>query len=366
MLCIKCKKTIPEDSLYCNYCGKKQTAAPAKTHKRGHGQGSITKDKRYKNPWIAHAPATRYGGGRTYLGSFPTRNAAQEAIENYLKSGRSELWNATLAEVYELWAETHYKSVSDSAVKLYSCMWKRFEGISAKKMRDLRTADYQDIVNAATSKSACDTIKALALMINRCAMENDIIVKNYAEFIKIPKFEKKEKRIFSKDEIAKLWENSHDKRVQAVLLMIYTGFRIGEIVALKVGDIDLDKGIITGGEKTSAGKDRIVPIPPNIPELSSFLKNFIEQSKNDRLFQMTVSQFRDQVFYGALIYCRIPERGLTPHSTRHTFASLSAAAGMRPENLSKIIGHSDFSTTAEVYIHQDVDTLLKEMSKIKK
>ena len=64
--------------------------------------------------------------------------------------------------------------------------------------------------------------------------------------------------------------------------------------------------------------------------------------------------------------CGIDTSELTPHSTRHTFASLSSAAGLRPENLQKIIGHANFSTTAQVYIHQDIDTLLHEMGKLKK
>ena len=57
---------------------------------------------------------------------------------------------------------------------------------------------------------------------------------------------------------------------------------------------------------------------------------------------------------------------LTPHSTRHTFASLSASAGMRPENLQKIIGHADYSTTADIYIHKDISELIDEMSKLKR
>ncbi len=197
-------------------------------------------------------------------------------------------------------------------------------------------------------------------------MENDIINKNYAEFIKVAKFEKKEKRIFSKAEINALWENSDDKRVQAILMMIYTGFRIGEITALTVDSINLDKGYIIGGEKTKAGKNRIVPIPPNIPELIDFLQQWVSNVRKGRLFPMSVGKFRDDIFYAGLTYCRINSDDLTPHCTRHTFASLSAASGMRPENLQKIIGHSDYSTTAEIYIHQDLETLLKEMKKLKK
>lgn len=100
--------------------------------------------------------------------------------------------------------------------------------------------------------------------------------------------------------------------------------------------------------------------------LAEFLRQWIDEAIDGRLFPISVVKFRNSIFYEGLIYCQISKDGLTPHCTRLTFASLSAAAGMRPENLQKIIGHADYSTTAEIYIHQDLETLLREMEKIKK
>ena len=193
--CIKCRKEIADGSLYCNFCGKKQTVTKSRCRKRAHGTGSISKDTRYKNPYIAHAPATKYGSGRVYIGAFPTVREAQEAIDKYVKEGRTELYNSTLADVYERWSEMHFKRVSDSAISLYSSMWKKFIKIQGIKMRDIRTAHFQEIVNQGASRATCDALKTTALMICKFAMENDIVNKNYAEFIKIPKFEKKEKKI---------------------------------------------------------------------------------------------------------------------------------------------------------------------------
>ncbi len=81
MICKKCKKEIADDSIYCNYCGKKQTAAPKTRHrKRAHGTGTIRKDTRYKNPYIAIAPATPNGKGRQYIGAYPDMKSAQAAL----------------------------------------------------------------------------------------------------------------------------------------------------------------------------------------------------------------------------------------------------------------------------------------------
>ena len=132
--------------------------------------------------------------------------------------------------------------------------------------------------------------------------------------------------------------------------------------------IHLDEGYIIGGEKTEAGRNRIVPIPPAIPELKDFLQNWINQAdaETGRLIPYSPQNFRQKNFRKAMKVCGISDTRLTPHSTRHTFASLSASAGVAPEHLQKIIGHAKFSTTAEIYIHQDFATLQYEMGKIQK
>ena len=366
MICIKCRKEIPGNSTFCNFCGKKQITAKPKYHRREHGTGTVRCDKRYKKPWIAIAPSSKYGKGRQYIGCYDTRREASEALDDFIKNGRPELYNATVENIFQMWSKSHFKGVSDSAIQLYSSMWKRFENVKEMPIRELRTAHIQSIVDEATSKSACEIIKVMAVMLCKFAMENDVIQKNYAEFVKIPKFEKKEKRIFSRDEIEKLWQHSDDRNVQAVLFMIYTGFRIGEVTALTVDNVDLEHGIIIGGEKTEAGKNRIVPLPPAIPELKTFVNDWCRQAENGRIFPLTTHKFRKEVFFTALETAGINPEGLTPHCTRHTFASLSAAAGLKPENLQKIIGHANYSTTAEVYVHQNVSELVADMEKLRK
>lgn len=55
MECLKCKKSIPEDALFCPYCGKKQTVAqPRKRKKRANGMGTICKKSGNRaKPWEA-------------------------------------------------------------------------------------------------------------------------------------------------------------------------------------------------------------------------------------------------------------------------------------------------------------------------
>lgn len=161
--------------------------------------------------------------------------------------------------------------------------------------------------------------------------------------------------------------------------MIYMGFRLGEIISLTKDSVDFDDGYVTGGIKTEAGINRIIPFPTNIPEIENFFRSWVSESNSAKILPVNEKDFRDKWFYPALqelkmLDCeyvkqhwKFPQKNhLTPHSTRHTFASLSASAGMRPENLQKIIGHADYATTADIYIHKDISELTAEMSKLKK
>ena len=139
--------------------------------------------------------------------------SAQEALDDYIKNGRPELYGATLEDIYQLWSDVHYKQIADATA--YKAMWKRLEPIYKVKMSDIRAAHFQPIINAATSHSAASKIKSLAIMLCRYAVENDLINKNYAEFIKLPKFEKAEKIIFTPEQITELWQHSDDKRYRS-------------------------------------------------------------------------------------------------------------------------------------------------------
>ena len=383
MICKKCKKEIADDSIYCNYCGKKQTAAPKTRHrKRAHGTGTIRKDTRYKNPYIAIAPATPNGKGRQYIGAYPDMKSAQAALDNFIRNSNPELYNATFEDVYNIWSETHYKQVKSTTAYNWKTCWKWFEELYNMKVSDLRTAHFQSIVNRANTRATAKWIKALAHQVMQCALENDIVGKNCVAFVKLPKEEKTEKIIFTSEQIALLWECTDDVAIQIILAMIYMGFRIRELLTLKVENIHLDKGYVIGGIKTEAGKNRIIPFPPNIPEVKGFFEQWIGCSQGGPLFDITVAQFRNAHFYNAIYPLGMIDEGrydsskgrwifpdkfhLTPHSCRHTFASISAASEMRAENLQKIIGHANYSTTAELYIHQDVDILISEMAKLKK
>lgn len=384
MLCRKCKKDIPENAPFCCWCGTRQGRAPERTHRRARGSGSIAIDKRnHHSPYVARAVPAIKGTRGAYIGSFPTKKEAQAAIEAYEAGKHPDLYNATVSDIYELWSAKHFETLTASGIGGYTAAFGDISDLHRAKMRDIKTADFQrcvDTVAEKYSRSKCEKVRQLCSQLCKYAMQNDLIDKNYAQFIVLPKEKKSEKVTFTDAEITLLWQHSDDNSVRLVLFMIYTGFRIGEVAEIKPDDVHLEQGYIIGGIKTDAGKDRIVPLPPSIPEIVGFVRSWLDAPELSP-FGVPKNSLRQYWFYPALSELGIIDPSeydpktrknvyknprITPHCTRHTFASLSAAAGMRPDDLQKIIGHSDYATTADIYVHKDVETLKSAMQKLHK
>ena len=199
----------------------------------------------------------------------------------------------------------------------------------------------------------------------------------------------KERAIFTKQEIAFLRQHDTDERSRIILTLIYTGFRPNELFSVTLDNVNLTKGYIIGGSKTEAGMNRKVPIHPIIkPYIEDWYTKGTTSVKvvslnrflitNQSGGKMDLKNFRFRQFYPLLLGLGILElpKGqkayskeypprLTPYCTRHTFASLASAAGIKPEVLQEIMGHEDYSTAVNYYEHFEIDEPQKEFDKLK-
>ena len=382
MNCKKCHKEIPDNSVFCCFCGKKQEVTKRKKAKRAKGTGSILIDKRNSNnPYRAYTPSGRHGEGRKYLGSYKTLAQAQEALQRHKDNYITDYNTYTLSQMYEAWSKMHFEQLTKSGAQGYKTAYRYLDSLYTRKFREIKTVDFQRCIDECAekySRSQCEKVKQLCSQLCKFAMQNDIVDKNYAEFIKLPKKQKSEKKIFTKDELNLLWNNSDDTRVQLILIMCYTGFRIGEVCNILISNVNLTEKYVIAGKKTKAGIDRYVPIQSDI---LPFVRNLYFKAKGTKLIDMDVKTFRNNIFYSALADLGIIDQPikndktgkyeyknprLTPHCTRHTFATLCVEAGIAPENLKKIIGHSKYETTADIYVHEHTDTLQADMTKLKR
>ena len=359
----RCRAEIDDGYKFCPYCGKAQEPQKRRSARRGNGSGSVYKRADLKaRPWVAVTPAVwDEDGKRTtqVIGYYATAQEATDAIESYRKHPTTRL-NITTEKLFAEWSAIAYKDISKQTKDNYDAAWKKLSQLKGSSFRELRTAQLQEQIDRVSdmSFSTLSKVKALLTQMYDYAVQNDIIDKNYAKFIRLPKKEKTIKDCFSDLELKKIEQAvGIIPWADVILMMCYTGFRVTEFLTLTQHCYDRQAGTLTGGLKTDAGRDRVVPVHHKIKPL---LEDWIEKGGDTIICRddgspMNANYFRKYKYYPTLE--AIGVRKLSPHATRHTFATRLATAGVRAEDIQALAGHEDYSMTANVYIHKDVDAL---------
>ena len=203
------------------------------------------------------------------------------------------------------------------------------------------------------------------LPIGKDAIKNDIVEKKYSEYVDVGTNEGKvNRKPFTKEEIKKLFDNVDKLEwVDTVLIMIFSGLRVGELLDLKTENIHLEERYMVGGLKTKAGRNRIIPINKKIepfirkyynPENEYLITNF----KGNK---MQYSNYRREKFDNVMEKLKMKHN---PHECRHTFASLMDSAGANKLCLKRIIGHSSQDITEDVYTHKTIEELIETIDLI--
>lgn len=295
---------------------------------------------------------------RKYIGYATTYQEANKILIEYNENRNVVVNNVTVAKIYELWSVKHFKQVKKQAISKSTSAYKYLEPIKNVPIKDLKTTDLQKIINTLSSKLGMQkAVKGLLNQLYNYAMRNDIVIKDYSKFIELDKYEKKiDRKIYTQEEIEILWNNLDIDYVDTILILIYTGFRIGELLELKTENINLEEQYIVGGIKTDAGKNRLVPINSKILPL---IKNRMN-TDNENFVKISYHTYRNT--YKSIM--KKLEMKHTIHDTRHTFASLLNNAEANKSSIIKLIGHTNFNTTEKVYTHKDINELRKAIDKI--
>lgn len=354
MKCRKCREEIPEGSKFCNLCGAKQDAAREKRKalKRPNGTGTVYKlQGRRKRPWAA-------AKNKVIIGYYETKTAALEALNRLSGRDVDERYNMTFAQVFEEWKGEHYREISRSGRESYDHAFALFAPLHNKKFRSLKTADFQTVLDQHFHKShsMVSKLKQLLTQMSKWAIREEVISTNLAAYVKLPENVRKEKEIFSDEDIDKLEANASET-AKIILMLIYTGMRIGELFSLTLDGYH--ETYVIGGEKTEAGRNRVIPIKP---EGRAYFAYFASQATGPLLIsgyvgQHNLNNFRRRDYYPLLDKLDIPRK--SPHATRHTYASRARRDGVPPEILQKILGHANYTTTANIYVHTDIEELVR-------
>lgn len=337
--------------------------------RRANGKGTVVKlSGRRRCPYEVRVNTRmdeRYYPIYDVLGRYADRDEATAALIAYNQNPYDLRINElTFADVYEKYFERKYlkgkRQYSTSSINCTKMSFKKCASLHNRIFKDLRTDDLQAILDDwSLSHAYMEHIRNLFNQMYDYAMQYDIVQKDVSKYVEITKPDDDEHGVpFTPEEIDLLWKayENHTDNIDMVLILIYSGWRIGELLTLKLEDIDLENLTYKGGIKTAAGKNRIVPIHSKIVEMVRFRKSdgWFQTRKDQytKIFKQVVSAAGVQTYH-------------TPHDCRHTFVTLLSNAKADEICIKRLVGHSSGNdVTEKIYTHKDIEQLRLAIEKI--
>ena len=352
--------------------------------KRANGSGSVYKlSGNRRKPWVAQITLGYEQSKRLYktIGYFETKAKAEQAISLDAVMPVSENVSMTLKELWEEWKTTRaYTDIGFKTRETYNVAYRYMVDYCNKKFKDLRLPQFQNMIDKADamgrSRSTMQKIKTLSGLLSNYAITQDITSKNYAQFVRLPKIEKKKIQTFSDTEIKTLFKNDTIALVDTILILIYTGMRISELLTLTKFNVDLENMLIAGGVKTDAGKDRIIPIHPKIQkyiiarynDAENYLIEYDKPVGNKKKGTLRTERRPYLVhYYRELYYTSLESLGirrLTPHKTRHTFFTMLSSKCKDRKAMALVGGHTDPNFSDKTYVQPDIERLRRAIESI--
>ena len=216
------------------------------------------------------------------------------------------------------------------------------------------------------------------------ALMQDLIIKDPTLSLKLPQATEKEVQALTRDEQKAIEEYclKHNKsNYLGIVICLYTGIRLGELLALTWEDINFEDKLLyikkTSYTSKVNGKNqiiidkpktkksnRIIPIPNKLLVLLDIQKrasscDYIIATKQNKMVDTRSYQ---RTFESILSKCGIKHYNF--HCLRHTFATRALELGMDIKTLSEILGHTNVAITLNRYAHSLLDYKIQEMNKI--
>lgn len=405
--CPECGLQVSDKATSCPHCGfplqhvpdKKRATRTTNRRRRlpnGFGQISEIKGRNLRNPFRAMVCVGKTDDGRPICkllkpqAYFPTYNDAYTALVNYNKNPYDLEDSTTMRELYERWSSVYYANAGKSMTGSLRAAWAYCTEVYDMKVTDVKSRHLKQCILTGSkeimgikhpaSYSTQTNMKILFNLMFDYAVEYELVDKNQARsfgmnsVIKKPKPTEPAHISFDEHEMEILWEHAHDvPYVDMLLIQCYSGWRPQELALIKLENVNLEKWSFSGGIKTAAGRDRLVPIHPKIRPLvvnkyneamalsSIYLFNYVNERAKDNFF--TYTRYR-RCFDDIIERLNLNPKHL-PHDGRKTFVTLAKKYNVDEYAIKYIVGHAISDITESVYTDRNIDWLASEMQKIK-
>lgn len=277
---------------------------------------------------------------------------------------------STFEEIHDLVKTRYEKGLSESARKAYNVAYaKHLKSLHKIPINEIKTATVQRILDnmretlGLGGKTIWNT-KFVCMQVFSYAYENDLIAKNYGDFLDSGTIEKaKEKKIFTRAQVELLFKNDRLPYVDTILIYIFTGMRLNELLTVKSSDVHFDENYLIGGSKTEAGKNRIIPIHPYIRD---YIGEWLERNTEYLITDENRHPFKKEK-YNKIFKERLKQlyiTGITNHCCRHTLSTMFDNANVNKVAAQKILGHTSTDIDENTYIHKSLERLIEAMNMI--
>lgn len=271
----------------------------------------------------------------------------------------------TLAELYYRWLPAHTANTapSQSTLDSYTNSFKHLAPLQYEPFQSLKYADYQKVIDSmrksGLSYSSCKKVRSLISLLEKYAVKIELINKCYAPLLSIGKNKAvRPHHPFSRQKINRLWAHCNEPGVDTVLILLYTGMRVGEMLHLQKSDVNLRQGYIRITKSKTASGIRTIPIHHRIAPLIA------SRMKSAGVYLITDTEGKPYDYSRYCILWRevmhaIKADGHTTHDCRHTVATLLDNAGANETAKRRILGHAGGDVTERVYTHKGLRQLRK-------
>ena len=302
-----------------------------------------------------------------------------------IATGKNLLTEDTrFGEYAEMWLETYKANRGVNTRQMYEhLVRKQFESLHAMRLVDIKPMHLQALINDHSDLTrTCEQMRMTLRQIFKQAIDDDMITKNPAASLELPRRVKKEKRALTPEEKAAVKSADLTDRERAFLMIAYgCGLRPGEIYALTWQDIDFKKNVINVNKSIVFIKNhtpqvsypktnksiRSVEMPRIVIEA---LKKYRSSTISLKLFAGRKADYMTMTGY-ADFWARIKKKieaalghptDLTLYCFRHNYCSELYYSNITLKEAQRLLGHTSYRMIMEIYAHLDAkkeDTVAK-------
>lgn len=302
----------------------------------------------------------------------------------------------TVDEWYGYWIENiKKKTVKKGSLDHYKTRYRVSirDHIGDMVISNVRPMHCQQVLNVMDNEGysgeSMETTRYIMKDMFDSAVDNDIIPVNPVKrTVRCVKKERKERRVLTVEEQALFLEYAEGTwGYAAFVLALETGMRAGELIGLRWKDIDLSDRLIHVRRTMAYDRD-LKKFVPGTPKSKTSNRDIpMTQVAYDTLMSLKERSGRKAIdtgyddlvllnnkegkpasnsAYDWLMTKIAKENGMerfSMHTLRHTFATRCIEAGVNPKALQRILGHSKFQMTMDLYVHVTEEQKVVEMKK---